>query len=283
MPTTAAGSFITYASARPPSASPSSTARPANCSAAQFLRRRWKERLWLDPVLLEDDAVDTFYAFAQSCYHLVDWLENDQSQHVRRTEADAHVQASPALSFCREICHGSKHAQLEQKNVHVATTRSIDSVPIQDESGQTQEIRVRNTKLFVDWHGGPVDIEAFGRICVDEWDRFLRDKGLLSAEPMVAFTIDGVTYSLLRDDATSLSPEAQTAISNAMRIFGETVRELSCRPEIAHEIGEWLTHAERGYLAQPGQEWKASVCHIAAEAVAALLAGQAPPTSLDSN
>jgi hypothetical protein len=53
--------------------------------------RRWQARLWLDPILHGEHAFDSFYAFAQNCSHLVDWLENDRSQHIRRTEAEVFV------------------------------------------------------------------------------------------------------------------------------------------------------------------------------------------------
>ncbi len=134
--------------------------------------RRWQDRLWLDPVLHGEHAVDSFYAFAQACYHLVDWLEKDPS-------ACAHVKASPVLSFCREICNGSKHARLAAKKVLVTSKKTAESYHIEDDSGQPVEHVTESTELFVDWEGKPTDIESFAKLCVDDWDRFLRSEGLL--------------------------------------------------------------------------------------------------------
>ena len=54
--------------------------------------QRWRFRLWVGVEHIvgggDQALVDAFYAFAQTCYHLVDWLENDRSQHVRRTYAE---------------------------------------------------------------------------------------------------------------------------------------------------------------------------------------------------
>src|SRR6267143_652303 len=82
---------------------------------------RWYRRLDLNVEHIvgrgEEALVDTFYAFAQACYHLVHWLDNDRSQPVRKTTAAAYVHHSPVLSYCRHVCHGSKHAVLEVKKV----------------------------------------------------------------------------------------------------------------------------------------------------------------------
>jgi hypothetical protein len=80
--------------------------------------KRWRRRVQQSRD--DRDAVrDSFYAFAQTCYHLVDWLENDRSQPIRRGIAKRFVKDSGLLSFCRDICNGSKHARLEAKSVNV--------------------------------------------------------------------------------------------------------------------------------------------------------------------
>jgi len=140
---------------------------------------RWKERLWLDPMLHGEHAVDSLYVFAQTCFHLTDWLENDRSQHVRREQAERYVASSPTLAFCRDICNGSKHAKLEAKKVRVTTRKVVESYSIQDETGVPLEGTVERTELFVDLNGEVIDIETFGARCIEEWNRFLVGEGLL--------------------------------------------------------------------------------------------------------
>ena len=80
--------------------------------------KRWRRRLQRDRI--DPDAVrDSFFAFTQTCYHLVDWLENDKSQPIRRRMAEQFIEESGVLSFCRDVCNGSKHAQLDAKKVNV--------------------------------------------------------------------------------------------------------------------------------------------------------------------
>src|SRR5260370_21414836 len=94
--------------------------------------QRWSRRLWLSVEHLvggsDQGLVDTFYAFAQTCHHLVDWLENDRSQHIRRARAREYVGSRPLLAYCRDICNGSKHAQLQAKQVTMRKTSSSFSI-----------------------------------------------------------------------------------------------------------------------------------------------------------
>ena len=85
--------------------------------------KRWRETMARDRGDRER-VTDIFFAFAQTCSHMVDWLENDSSQPIRRIEADQHVHASETLPFCAAICIGSKHARLEEKDVALDTTVS---------------------------------------------------------------------------------------------------------------------------------------------------------------
>ena len=142
----------------------------------QFLRiARWKARLWLDPILHKENAVDSFYAFAAACYHLIDWLENDPSQPIRRGRAKAYVLNSEILAFCGDICNGSKHAQLETKEVRVKTEKTTESVHV---GGDAEDLVVEQARLFVEWKGNYVDIEEFAAWCMEEWRRLLVSEGL---------------------------------------------------------------------------------------------------------
>lgn len=145
--------------------------------------RRWHYRLWLGVEFIvgggDQAIIDVFYAFAQACDHLVDWLENDHSQHVRRVHAEAYVQSHPVLAFCGDICNGSKHAQLQARKVQTKMRKTTSSYSIEDEAGQIREQVVEQPELFVLWGGEFIEAEAFARWCIEEWDRFLRGEGLL--------------------------------------------------------------------------------------------------------
>src|SRR5205807_1870242 len=126
-----------------------------------------------------EDAIDSFYAFAQACHHLVDWLENDPAQHVRRQQAEAYVAGSRILTLCQDICNGAKHARLKEKKVRTTSTKTATSLDLPpDESGESRVLTSESTELFVEWDGEPVSIETFGGWCVEEWNKFLIGEGL---------------------------------------------------------------------------------------------------------
>ena len=131
---------------------------------------RWEKRLrryQLDPDNPEY-ARDNFFAFAQACYHVVDWLENDKTQSIRRSVANQFVNATPVLTFCREICKGSKHA------VHAAKMKKVNvttySVPI---GGMVV------SELCVEHAGQSHSAAGFAHLCIANWGKFLREKKLL--------------------------------------------------------------------------------------------------------
>jgi len=129
---------------------------------------RWERRLRLyrlDPDNPEY-ARDNFFAFAQACYHLVDWLENDKSQPIRRSAADKFVAATPVLAFCRDICIGVKHAMhgAKRKKVNVTTW-----------SGVVGEV----SDLLVEHEGLSYSAAGFAHLCIANWRKFLREGKLL--------------------------------------------------------------------------------------------------------
>jgi hypothetical protein len=71
--------------------------------------RRWQGRLWLGVEHIvgrsDEAAVDAFYAFAQTCAHLVDWLENDRSQHIRRPQGRGACRSFSGVSLLRRHLH----------------------------------------------------------------------------------------------------------------------------------------------------------------------------------
>jgi len=142
---------------------------------------RWRGRLWLnvEHLVARDDQglVDAFYAFAQTCYHLVDWLDNDRSQDVRRTYADQYVESRPMLAYCRDICNGSKHAQLQAKRVKVTMRKTSSAFSVEG-----YDYVVEQPELFLHWESGSIDADSFARQCIEEWDRFLRGEGLLPSQ-----------------------------------------------------------------------------------------------------
>lgn len=148
---------------------------------------RWYGRLWLgmEHVAGRSDQapIDVFYAFAQTCSHLVDWLDHDTSQPIRRRQAEAYVAGSPALSFCADICIGAKHARLTQRGINVSSQRTVlGAFDFEDDSGQKVEKVVEAPETFINFNGQQVEAWEFALTCINEWHRLLLDEGLLSRD-----------------------------------------------------------------------------------------------------
>lgn len=141
--------------------------------------KRWRETMRVDRGDRERVA-DIFFAFAQTCYHMVDWLENDRSQPIRRGEANGHVLASDALSFCNDVCQGSKHARLEERDVDLSVIESmVTDYRIHVGEGLTTSGQRAVQKLHLEWHGNVVLALDFADQCIFEWEQLLRACGLL--------------------------------------------------------------------------------------------------------
>jgi hypothetical protein len=145
--------------------------------------KRWRDTIARDR-LDRDRVSDIFFAFAQTCYHMVDWLENDGSQPIRRAEWEKHVMASRALSYCSDICNGSKHARLQEKGIELSEQMSLAGAYREHIEGSGsdavwRERQVFEAKLYLEWEGEAVLALDFADRCIAEWDDLLRAKGLL--------------------------------------------------------------------------------------------------------
>jgi len=149
----------------------------------QFARmKRWYERIEkinqgephdLSYINLSPDCYyDEFYAFFVNCYHLRDWIENDETVKLPEKDVKDFIEGHECMRVCHDICIGIKH--LKQK-----------STPL---SGQVPEIKRRelslhlkggpkpiiNTKLFIETETGIIDAFELASRCVREWEEFIR-------------------------------------------------------------------------------------------------------------
>jgi hypothetical protein len=83
---------------------------------SQFDRmERWHRRLQSLPGTQSSDqeALDFYLAFFQSCFALRDWLV--EGGFVTETQIDGLVQGDPSMRICRDVCNRSKHFRLNRR------------------------------------------------------------------------------------------------------------------------------------------------------------------------
>jgi len=112
---------------------------------------------------------DVVYAFFQNCYHLKDWVKNDE--HVNkelRNKAECFVNNSTALKICGDICNGSKHSKITDgkekidKDTKISRTNHILVV------GSTY-----SAKYKIISENNEYDAFDLATQCITEWKEFL--------------------------------------------------------------------------------------------------------------
>ncbi len=58
---------------------------------------------------------DTMRAFFENCYHLKDWVANDQTSRISREEVEGFIDHTPCVRLCADIANGNKHLALTHK------------------------------------------------------------------------------------------------------------------------------------------------------------------------
>ena|ERR1700719_794556 len=123
----------------------------------------------------DEEELDDIYNFFQNCWHLKDWIKNDDglSQEIR----DAIVrdaETTESLRFCADLANGSKHLKL-QKERHGAKLWHIRAISVTD--GKTGEILSSAEIGYViaskDGSPTPSDLIGFSRKAVQDWKDLL--------------------------------------------------------------------------------------------------------------
>jgi hypothetical protein len=124
-------------------------------------------------------ALDLIFAFFMNCYHFRDWLI--ESGHSTRADVDAHIEASDALVWCRDICNGMKHFRLDPSKP-TTTYDSWTTASLQVSVSGIDQNRPEPVAGFY-WSfedqatGAKRDMFELAHACVMDWAAFLRARG----------------------------------------------------------------------------------------------------------
>jgi len=142
----------------------------------QFERvKRWYERFrGISQGRLHDRPSDYYqdevYAFFLNCYHLKDWIKNDESVGAAaKMEVESFIDQNEELKLCADICNAIKHLRL-------TTTRSDQDPRFGRRlfhvglGGPETTVSVDYT---IDTSSGPVDAFELATKCLQAWENFI--------------------------------------------------------------------------------------------------------------
>lgn len=120
-------------------------------------------------------VLDDFHAFFESCFHLRDWIINDDGIAIPEQEVRRLVNNSEWLGLCADIANGSKHAVLRyarrDPDTHVrGETFSQRLGPLMFEASVFEV--TTSTQEY--------DAFKVADECIGEWDNFLKEKKVLT-------------------------------------------------------------------------------------------------------
>lgn len=140
----------------------------------QFRRvKRWYTRFksmdeGRPDTLTLDDYLDEVYAFFQNCYHLKDWIKNDDSININPKTVEDFVKNHQDLRICRDICNSTKHLELRSKKKKPEVVKR--NIYLKLSAPETPKISI---KYGIDTNGGEKDAFELATKCLHAWQTFL--------------------------------------------------------------------------------------------------------------
>jgi hypothetical protein len=156
-------------------------------SVNEMWRQQWdRVNRWYGEFQLTNDGrphtrnsdyyVDEVYAFFQNCHHLKDWLKNDPTTIHRCRDVEDVLKASVNLRLCGDLANATKHLQLNQRTHTGDRKIGFGSRHFDLELGDPPTVNVR---FVVESGGQKHDAFDIATKCIEEWEHYLRTKGLL--------------------------------------------------------------------------------------------------------
>jgi hypothetical protein len=119
----------------------------------------------------DQDFQDDMWSFFQHCWHLKDWVKNDDTvPQAARDQVVAEAHASQILMVCRDLACGTKHLKLDDPKAnavhsHINITLTTGQKPAMEMEVEVNGMMCSGLKI--------------ARECVAEWQRILLLAGLL--------------------------------------------------------------------------------------------------------
>jgi hypothetical protein len=114
---------------------------------------------------------DEVFAFFLNCYHLKDWIKNDDGSGAAKDDVEGLINSSYPLSLCADICNSHKHLKLRatRSDEYPRLAKTHYSV----HGGTPTTITV---KYEIETSKGPIDAFTLATQCINEWQTFINSK-----------------------------------------------------------------------------------------------------------
>lgn len=117
----------------------------------------------------EDDVL----AFFQNCFHLKDWIINDEGLEIPKKEVEDFINGSECLKICGDLCIGAKHLMINKPRTD-SETRINRTYTVARRI--TDPILRRD--FIVTSRGEKYNALSLARECINTWRRFFSEKGM---------------------------------------------------------------------------------------------------------
>lgn len=125
--------------------------------------------------VLSENYVDEIYAFFQNCYHLKDWIKNDETlANTARDAVEPFINANRSMRLCADICNALKHLNLLSSRSGENPEFGAKHYALHPGGTET----MISLKYEVNTDGGPKDAFELATECLQAWDVFLPTYGL---------------------------------------------------------------------------------------------------------
>jgi len=116
-----------------------------------------------------DYYIDEIYAFFINCYHLKDWIQNDETVRLPQGKIEHFVHQNECMRVCKDICNGIKH--LKRKSYSGGDPEFGPRKFSLDLGEPTTIIKV---KYSIITKTGTIDAFQLASECLQRWKEFIK-------------------------------------------------------------------------------------------------------------
>ena len=119
---------------------------------------------------------DEVYAFFINCYHLKDWIKNDDTVKLSSKDVEGFIDKNECMCLCADICNSKKHLKLDP-TIHPPRSDQDPEFrgrefPVNLGGGDEPIIGV---KFSIETKKGTIDAFELASECVRKWEEFIKD------------------------------------------------------------------------------------------------------------